>query len=112
MHVLIMTNRTLCNMNGMVSGIRHQYLHMYRLFFSVCSMEASLFEVEQLTNSRVALKAPNGKYVTIKMTGALNCISDSCGDKEKFKVFFIVVDRVVSTPPRKISSFLARLVGL
>ncbi|XP_067935322.1 fascin-like isoform X2 [Watersipora subatra] len=50
------------------------------------SAEASLFELEQLANSTIALKAPNGKYVTIKMTGALNCSSDSCGDKEKFKM--------------------------
>lgn len=42
--------------------------------------------MEQLDNSFVALKAPNGKYVTIKMTGALNASSDTCGDKEKFKV--------------------------
>lgn len=42
--------------------------------------------MEQLANSYVALKAPNGKYITIKMTGALNASSDSCGDKEKFKV--------------------------
>ena len=54
--------------------------------FHVYSTEASLFEVEQLSNSNVALKAPNGKYVTIKMTGALNCSSDACGDKEKFRV--------------------------
>ena len=54
--------------------------------FYVYSTEASLFEVEQLSNSNVALKAPNGKYVTIKMTGALNCSSDACGDKEKFRV--------------------------
>ena len=54
--------------------------------FYVYSTEASLFEVEQRSNSNVALKAPNGKYVTIKMTGALNCSSDACGDKEKFRV--------------------------
>lgn len=56
------------------------------LIFIFYSCEASLFEIEQLEGSSVALKAPNGKYVTIKMTGALNASSDSCGDKEKFKV--------------------------
>ena len=59
-------------------------LSLEKMFYY--SIEASLFEIEQLDNSSVALKAPNGKYITIKMTGALNASSDTCGDKEKFKV--------------------------
>lgn len=53
-----------------------------------------MFEIEQLENSRVALKAPNGKYITIKMTGALNASVDTCGDKEKFLVSFLEARRI------------------